>query len=192
MAVGFSLPMIDLLRTLRRLLQHLKTIRLHASLLRARCCRNAARCVTETVSRPAALPDDAALLAAAEKLLRVWNELLDSAYHTCNPRRFLDDFNRCARPLGDERWLFIVLQYAVNRRYDGLVDRLRARHPTLTEYELDMLCMVRFGFSFNCIRQLHHHENINSLYSRRTKLRRKMHLPRRYPLEDYLAELSER
>lgn len=68
--------------------------------------------------------------------------------------------------------------------------RKRRRAAALTEYELDMLCMIRFGFSFNCIRLLHHHENVNSLYSRRTKIHRKMGLASRYPLEDYLSELA--
>lgn len=203
MVVGFSLPLISLLRTVRRLRRHSRTIRVYADLLRMRCRDSTAQTVEVSVPLlcpPAAGPmhpdlplsDEEGLLDAVESLLNVWNVLMDSSYHTCNSRRFLDDFNRCARALGDERSLFVLLQYAVNRRCDGLVVRLRERHPTLTEYELDMLCMLRFGFSFNCIRLLHHHENVNSLYSRRTKIRRKLHLPRRYPLEDYLAELSGR
>lgn len=141
-------------------------------------------------SRGPLCPEDRLPCEALVRQLELWDRLLGKAYHSCNPGAFFRDFKSCAESLGDERSLFVLLQYVVNRRDAGLVDRLRALHPALTEYELDMLCMIRFGFSFNCIRLLHHHENVNSLYSRRTKIHRKMGLARRYPLEDYLSELA--
>lgn len=137
-----------------------------------------------------ACPEDTLSCEALARQLQVWDRLLEKAYHSCNPGAFFRDFMVCAETLSDDRSLFVLLQYVVNRRDAGLVDRLRAMCPALTEYELDMLCMIRFGFSFNSVRLLHHHENVNSLYSRRTKIHRKMGLARRYPLEDYLSELA--
>lgn len=138
--------------------------------------------------RPAADPE---LLEAVETQLRAWNRLFDSAYQTCNASRFFDDFKCYSQSLSDDRSLFVLLKFAVNGRYAGLVDRLCGRHPVLTGYELEMLCMLRFGFTFNSIRLLHCHENMDSLYSRRTKIHSKLHLPPRYPIEKYLSELSE-
>lgn len=194
-AAGLCVPAIGLLRKRRR-----------AAALRRRpaavstCPRCPARSnppvfgssasAVSVASRGPLRPQDTLPCEALARQLQVWDRLLEKAYHTCNPGAFFRDFKVCAESLGDDRSLFVLLQYVVNRRDAGLVDRLRALHPALTEYELDMLCMIRFGFSFNCIRLLHHHENVNSLYSRRTKIHRKMGLASRYPLEDYLSELA--
>lgn len=132
------------------------------------------------------------LLAALERKLHVFQQLLDKAYSERKPHVFVSDFKNYITALGEDKAAFADLHYVINKRCYGLVDYLRRKHPELTDYELDMLCMLRFGFSFDCIRLLHHHNNIYSLYSRRTKIHRKLNLPPRYSLESYLAELVEK
>lgn len=190
---GFLPMVVGLWRTCRRFDRHVDALQAHMRWLRERSDTEPVTVVAEVL--PVAPPPEGPggesdLLEALETQLRAWNLLLDRAYHTCNANRFFDDFMHYAHALDKDRSLFVLLQYAVNGRY-GLVDRLRERHPALTQYELDMLCMLRFGFTFNSIRLLHHHDNVNSLYSRRAKIHRKMHLPRHYPIETYLSEFSE-
>lgn len=183
-----------LLRNHRRLLRHLEVCRRHRSWLRSRCRNrsalsfNPARSDAPLAVRTAA--DESALLAAVEMQLHAWDRLFDCAYHTCNAKRFLGEFERYTRSLKEDDSLFVMIRYAADVRYGGLAGRLRRLHPALTDYETDLLCMLRLGFAFNSIRLLHGHDNVCSLYSRRTKIHRKLHLPRRYPIEKYLLELS--
>lgn len=135
--------------------------------------------------------EESALLGALETKLKGFQDLLDLAYNPCKPHTFIDDFKSYVKTISKDQTAFADLQYVVNKRCYGLVDYLKERHPGLTDYELDMLCMLQFGFSFNCIRLLHHHNNIYSLYSRRTKIHRKLGLPPHYRLEDYLKETAE-
>lgn len=135
--------------------------------------------------------EESALLGALETKLKGFQDLLDLAYNPCKPHTFIDDFKNYVKTISKDQTAFADLQYVVNKRCYGLVDYLKERHPGLTDYELDMLCMLQFGFSFNCIRLLHHHNNIYSLYSRRTKIHRKLGLPPHYRLEDYLKETAE-
>lgn len=146
--------------------------------------------LTQEMDRNSA--EEAGLLEALEKKLMMFQQLLDKAYSGRKPHLFVGEFKKYVLSLGDDRSAFADLQYVVNKRCYGLVDCLRREHPNLTEYELNMLCMLQFGFSFDCIRLLHQHDNIYSLYSRRTKIHRKLNLPPRYPIESYLAELVER
>lgn len=136
--------------------------------------------------------EESALLDALETKLKGFQELLDLAYNPRKPHHFIDDFKDYVKTISKDETAFADLQYVVNKRCYGLVDHLKKDHPELTDYELDMLCMLQFGFSFNCIRLLHHHNNIYSLYSRRTKIHRKLGLPAHYRLEDYLRETTER
>lgn len=136
--------------------------------------------------------EESALLDALETKLKGFQESLDLAYNPRKPHHFIDDFKDYVKTISKDETAFADLQYVVNKRCYGLVDHLKKDHPELTDYELDMLCMLQFGFSFNCIRLLHHHNNIYSLYSRRTKIHRKLGLPAHYRLEDYLRETIER
>lgn len=136
--------------------------------------------------------EEADLLEAIETKLKGFQSLLEKAYNPRKPQTFIDEFRDYAASISRDASAFADLQYVVNKRFYGLVDYLRNRHPKLTSYELDMLCMLQFGFSFNCIRLLHSHENIYSLYTRRTKIHKKLGLPPHFRLEDYLAETVEK
>ena len=88
------------------------------------------------------------LLAALERKLHVFQQLLDKAYSERKPHVFVSDFKNYITALGEDKAAFADLHYVINKRCYGLVDYLRRKHPELTDYELDMLCMLRFGFSF--------------------------------------------
>lgn len=134
--------------------------------------------------------EEANLLRALENRLTNMQKLLDMAYSgECKPQAFYKAFKEQATAMNRESGAFSDLQYVVNKRRYGVIDYLRKTYPILTRSELDMLSMILFGFSFDCIRLIYNHDNVDSLYSRRTKIREKLRLPPRYRLEKYLAEL---
>lgn len=116
--------------------------------------------------------------------------LSDKAYTQIRPATFLAAFRQYAQRIRDDETALADLRYVVNRRHAGFVDRLRRNYPRLTEAEIDLLCMLLFGFSFDSIRLLCNHDNVDSLYSRRTKIREKLNLPPGYGLEKFLSELA--
>lgn len=134
--------------------------------------------------------ETAYLCDALARQLQRFQELLGKAFKASNQKNFVREFKAHAASIRDDKNLFADLRYVVDMRFGRLTDHLRTAHPDLTEYELDLLCMLRLGFSFDCIRLLHCHENIYSLYSRRTKIHRKLGLPPRLRLEEYLSELG--
>lgn len=190
--IGWSLAILSLLsvlgvlwlRTIRRYKQFIGTLNDDYDTFRERYLQ-----LTKEMENGS--DEESALLGALETKLKGFQELLDLAYNPCKPHTFIDDFKNYVKTISKDQTAFADLQYVVNKRCYGLVDYLKERHPGLTDYELDMLCMLQFGFSFNCIRLLHHHNNIYSLYSRRTKIHRKLGLPPHYRLEDYLKETAE-
>lgn len=132
------------------------------------------------------------LLNAIEKRLVSLQEMLDLAYSGgCKPQTFFTRFKAYAATINDDECAFTDLQYLINKRHNGIIDYLRREHPSLTNSELSMLSMVLFGFSLDCIRLIFNHENPDSIYSRRTKIREKLLLPPRSKLEKYLFELAE-
>lgn len=135
--------------------------------------------------------EEANLLNALERLLGRFQHLLDKGYNATNTQNLMREFKEYAKSIGNDSSIFTDLQFVVNKQYFGLVDHLRRIHPNLTDYEMDMLCMIQMKFSFNCIRLLHQHNNVYSLYSRRTKIHKKLGLGFGCKLEDYLTELVE-
>lgn len=136
--------------------------------------------------------EEANLLKALEKRLTRIHRLLDLAYSgECKPQAFYKAFKETAQALNREDGAFSDLQYLVNKRNHGVVDYLRKTYPTLTNSELDMLSMILFGFTFDGIRLVYNHDNVDSIYSRRTKIREKLRLPPRTRIEKYLETLVE-
>lgn len=131
------------------------------------------------------------LLHAFEHLLVRFHNLLDRAYRVAGPKNYIKEFKDYATTIGHDKAMFAGLRYVVDKKYNGLISHLHSLHPNLTDYELDMLCMLRCGFSLDCIRLLHQHENTYSIYSRRTKIHKKLGLPPHKKIEEYLAELTE-
>ena len=87
---------------------------------------------------------------------------------------------------------FGTLHEVVNRKYAGIVDYLTQRFPTLTESELNLCCLICFGFNNNQIGILFGHTNSGSIFTNRHKLRKKLALwPNYDSLEGYLLKLVE-
>ncbi len=75
-------------------------------------------------------------------------------------------------------------------KYAGVVDYLKEHYPTLSEDELNICCLICFGFNNNQIGILFGYTNPNSIFNKRHKLRKKMGLwPNYESLEAYLSQL---
>ncbi|WP_418981629.1 hypothetical protein [Alistipes sp.] len=134
------------------------------------------------------------LMKAVEKRLTDMKRLLGIAYTgNCNPQVFYNAFKEYATSLKKDEHAFTDLRYIINKRYDGIVDYLIQRFPKLTNSEVNMLCMLLYGFPYNCIRLIFNHDNTDSLYSRRNKLREKLGLPpgTGKKIEKYLFQWAE-
>lgn len=136
--------------------------------------------------------EEANLLGVLGRLLAQYQHLLDKGYGTSNSQNLINEFKKYAKSIGNDKSLFADWQFIVNKQYYGLIDHLRKTYPELTGYELDLLCLLQLKFPFNCIRLLYQHENVYSLYSRRTKLHKKLGLSSGCHLEDFLSEQVER
>ena len=134
---------------------------------------------------------EANLLGVLGRLLTHYQRLLDKGYGTSNSQNLINEFKKYAKSIGNDKSLFADWRFYVNKQYYGLIDHLCKAHPELTDYELDMLCLLQLKFPFNCIRLLYQHDNVYSLYSRRTKLHKKLGLSPGCHLEDFLSELVD-
>lgn len=138
--------------------------------------------------------EDANLMKVIEKRLNDMKQLLGIAYSGgCNPQIFYNAFKEYATSMNNDEHAFSDLRYVINKRYNGIVDYLLKTHPKLTSSELNMLCMLLYGFSFDCIRLVFNHDNIDSIYTRRNKLREKLGLPpgNGSKIEKYLFKIAE-
>lgn len=134
---------------------------------------------------------DEQLLSALELRVKGLKIFLTMAYTQIKPSSFFDAFRKHIKRIRADEAAFADMRYIVSKRYPGFVESLHQNYPTLTHFEIDMLCMILLGFSFDSIRFLCSHGNVDSLYSRRTKIREKLRLPPRYRLERFVAELAE-
>lgn len=132
------------------------------------------------------------LLTSIESRLDEIMHLLDYAYsNTCNPKDLHQALKEYAHTINADEFAFSELRYVVNKRYGGILDYLRVRHRKLSNSEINLVGMLMLHFTFDSIRLIYNHENTDTLYSRRTKIREKMKLPRNYKVEDYVFWIGE-
>ncbi|HBO25249.1 MULTISPECIES: tetratricopeptide repeat protein [Culturomica] len=83
---------------------------------------------------------------------------------------------------------FGELHEVVNDRFYGIVNYLKDKHPTLNEDEINLCCLICFGFDNNQISILFGHKNYNSIFTKRHKVRKKLGI-NTISLENYIREL---
>lgn len=87
---------------------------------------------------------------------------------------------------------FGELHEIVNEKFNGIVNYLKEIHPTLTDDELSLCCLICFGFTNTQISILFGYTNSNSIFNKRHKVRKKMGLwPNYDSLETYLIQLAD-
>jgi tetratricopeptide (TPR) repeat protein len=70
---------------------------------------------------------------------------------------------------------------------EGFVETLQSRYPDLTDEDINLACLILLGFDCVQTQILFNHKNIQSTYSKRTRLRKKLGLDKDGCLEDYLS-----
>lgn len=86
--------------------------------------------------------------------------------------------NQSGKALGD---LFNI----TNLYHGGIVDYLQAKYPNLNDEDLALSCMICLEFSPQQTRLLFNHTNTSSIYTKRSKLRRKLEISDTDNLEEF-------
>lgn len=128
------------------------------------------------------------LFDALEERMVVLRNWVDKA-ETMKPALFMKSFRDYMTVNVKSKPALSDLQYVVNRKYFGVVDYLKAHYPELRKQDLDLCCLLCFGFSQHGICYLYNYEDIGSFYNKRSRLRKKLGLPPERTLESFIAEL---
>lgn len=138
--------------------------------------------------------EETKVLNAIEQRLNAMKELLGTAYSvSCNPQVLYKAFQCYASSIKKDKNAFSDLKHVLNKRYNGFVDHYFELHPTLTNKEQHFICMLLYGFPADGIRFIFKHNNPDSYYSQKYKLRRKLQLPSCIgdKIEEKLIQMAE-
>lgn len=86
------------------------------------------------------------LFNALEERMVVLRNWVDKA-ETMKPALFMKSFRDYMTVNVKSKHALSDLQYVVNRKYYGVVDYLKAHYPELRKQDLDLCCLLCFGFS---------------------------------------------
>lgn len=128
---------------------------------------------------------------AFEQRLVLMKNIMDIAYTTeSNPKHFYKKFleyisagTKAADAFGD-------LQYVVNEKYSGIIDHVKEKYPLLSKTDLDFFSMLCFNFTPNAIRLIYGHTNLDSVFTKRKKLRDKLNVPASMQIETFIKKLK--
>ena len=131
-----------------------------------------------------------------QQMLTSWIDFLkilgDMAVRTRQkPERFLETFkeNLCLK--SGHKHFFSDLQAWVNQAFYGIVDYLRKTYPHLTEDDLNFCCLLYLKMPVEVMLLMYDFTNKNSLYNKRSDLRKKMGLSPNEDLDDFLEKLIQ-
>lgn len=110
------------------------------------------------------------LFDALEERMVVLRNWVDKA-ETMKPALFMKSFRDYMTVNVKSKHALSDLQYVVNRKYFGVVDYLKVHYPELRKQDLDLCCLLCFGFSQHGICYLYNYEDIGSFYNKRSRLR---------------------
>ena len=128
------------------------------------------------------------LFDALEERMIVLRNWVDKA-ETMKPALFMKSFRDYMTVNVKSKHALSDLQYVVNRKYYGVVDYLKAHYPELRKQDLDLCCLLCFGFSQHGICYLYNYDDIGSFYNKRSRLRKKLGLSPDRTLESFIAGL---
>lgn len=90
------------------------------------------------------------LFDALEERMVVLRNWVDKA-ETMKPALFMKSFRDYMTVNVKSKHALSDLQYVVNRKYFGVVDYLKAHYPELRKQDLDLCCLLCFGFTWQGI-----------------------------------------
>lgn len=131
-------------------------------------------------------------LKAFENRLNQMKNILDVAYTSeSNPKHFYKKFLEYINAGSRAEDAFGDLQYIVNAKYNGLIDHIKKSFPTLSKADINFFSMLCFGFTPNAIRLIYGHTNLDSVFTKRKKLRDKLDVPASMQIETYIKKLKK-
>ena len=74
---------------------------------------------------------------------------------------------------------------------NNFVEKLQTRFTTLSDEEINLCCLLLMGFDINHIRILFNHNQIQSTYSKKTRLRKKLGLKAKEDTKEFLLSLCD-
>lgn len=78
----------------------------------------------------------------------------------------------------------------VNNRFYGVIEYLKEKYPDLNNEDLNLCCLICFGFSNNQISLLFGHTNPDSIFTKRHKLRKKLGIwASKTTLESFIGDI---
>lgn len=104
------------------------------------------------------------LFDALEERMVVLRNWVDKA-ETMKPALFMKSFRDYMTVNVKSKHALSDLQYVVNRKYFGVVDYLKAHYPELRKQDLDLCCLLCFGFSQHGICYLYTRISVRSTTS---------------------------
>lgn len=126
-----------------------------------------------------------------EQRLVLMKNILDIAYTTeSNPKHFYKKFLENINAGTKAEDAFGDLQYVVNEKYSGIIDHVKEAYPILSKADLDFFSMLCFDFTPNAIRLIYGHTNLDSVFTKRKKLRDKMNVPANMQIETFIKKLK--
>jgi tetratricopeptide (TPR) repeat protein len=122
------------------------------------------------------------------KMLQL-QRIVDYMYlHDNNPDEFKKKVRDEVVQAGKDEY-FGDLHEIVNEKYFGIVDYLKGNYPSLSNDELNICCLVCFGFNNNQIGILFGYTNSKSIFNKRHTLRQKLGLSPTYEsLEAFMTQ----
>ena len=81
------------------------------------------------------------------------------------------------------------IRYITTSLYGDVINSLTKRFPNLSNEEIDLCCLICLGFNNNHLRILFNHSHIQSIYSKRSRLRQKLGLDNNDDIKDFIINL---
>lgn len=126
-----------------------------------------------------------------EKRFQTIRQLIDISYrYGSNSDVFISKFKAQMNVNQLERGVLSDLTTVVNAKYYGVVDYLSVHHPDLKDDDMILLCLICCKFSALEMTVFYNYTNDKTIYSRRSRLARKMGLES--SIEAYLDNIIDR
>lgn len=108
------------------------------------------------------------------------------------PEQFLETFKENLYLKSGKKHFFSDLHRWVNQSHHGIVDYLKKKYPRLTNEDLDFCCLLYLKMPVDVMLLMYDYTNKNSLYNKRSELRKKLNIIPEEDLEQYLEQLLEK
>lgn len=127
------------------------------------------------------------LFSALEERLNNLRILVENT-QSSRPATFAKQFQQYMKVNVRSHTSLSELHYVVDRKFNGIVKYLVKNYPKLTKQDLDLCCLICFGFSQYGICYLYETE-LQTFYNKRHRLRERLGLKQHQKIEVFIQDL---